>query len=272
MTHAIVSFKAPPVVEVVVGVALEGLPPEAAALLAAFWKEVLRKHYPQLQQQPPYSPPVEQFPAGPSRELHFASLFGQGMPNARLWAIAAHGQEVVQLQSNWFACNWRQVTPGASPYDRWQRRRGAFAGVYGALVDYLANEGLPAPRITQCEVTYINHVLPGRVWQEHAHVDRVFRIPSDLRTPYRLEQLSAQAQFVLQRDQQPIGRLHVQVLPAYGRDGGPLYVLELLARGAPLDNGVAGALSFLDAGREAIDESFVAVTTPAMHEEWGREL
>jgi hypothetical protein len=60
--ESIVSFRRPPVVEVVAGVAFEGLGPDAGPLLGAFWKECLRQQFPTLQQQPPYSPPDEQFP------------------------------------------------------------------------------------------------------------------------------------------------------------------------------------------------------------------
>jgi hypothetical protein len=55
MTNSIVSFDAPPVVEVVVGVTFDGIGAETSALLSAFWKEYLRNEYPSLQQQPPYS-------------------------------------------------------------------------------------------------------------------------------------------------------------------------------------------------------------------------
>lgn len=87
---------------------------------------------------------------------------------------------------------------------------------------------------------------------------------------YELEQVSSQAQFILQNESGPYGRLYVKVLPAYAPDGNtPIYVLELTARGSPQGDGIHGALAFLDLGRDAIVRAFIEMTTETMHQEWG---
>jgi hypothetical protein len=89
--------------------------------------------------------------------------------------------------------------------------------------------------------------------------------------PFRIEQISAQAQFLLETEGEPYGRLYAKFLPAFAADGkSPLYVLELTARGAPRGNDINGALEFLDLGRTAVDLTFIALTTTSMHDEWGR--
>jgi uncharacterized protein (TIGR04255 family) len=268
MTDSIVSFTSPPVVEVVAGVAFEGLSTETSALLAAFWKEHLREKFPSLQQQPPYSAPDERFP-GNGRSFSFNLNLGSAFPAARLWVQSSDGQQLLQLQPGWFACNWRKVDTGQE-YDRWQSRRTTFRQYFTELSDYLAAEGAGQPKIRQCEVTYINHIIPSAVWSRHPDSATIFSFSPPANTPYPLEQMSAQLQFALIQDGVPYGRLHAQVTPAFGPDGiAPLYVFELTARGAPLGDDINGALAFLDRGREAVDRTFVALTTDTMHKEWG---
>jgi uncharacterized protein (TIGR04255 family) len=266
MSDSIVSFTSPPVVEVVVGVAYDGLTGEAGTLLAALWKERLRSQFPTLQQQPPYSPAEEQFPLE-GRSISFNVV--PGLPTARLLAQSSDGQEVVQLQPGWFACNWRKVQSGGE-YDRWSSRRQAFRNNFIALSDYMSKEGAGEPKIRQCEVTYINHITPTATWSRHSDIAKLFRVTSSPDVPYELEQVSYQSQFKLERDGDPFGRLYAKIIPAFGADGRmPLYVFELTARGIPRGDGVDGALTFLDEGRQAIDLTFVALTTEAMHADWG---
>lgn len=269
MTDHIVSFTSPPVVEVVAGVSFAGISAEASALLAAFWKENLRHDYPTLQQQPPYSPPVEQLHsdvAPSSFSLDFSAAF----PIARLWALSQDGNELLQLQPGWFACNWRKVKPD-DEYDRWPRRRDAFAKTFDHLSRFLLEEGVAEPKIQQCEVSYINHIAASDTWHEHADIGKIFKGISQLKTVSPLEQVTVQAQFVLHHESGPYGRLHVKIAPAFGPNGRSLYVFELTARGAPFGEGTAGALAFLDRGREAIDRTFVDLTTEEMHREWGMQ-
>lgn len=265
----IVSFQSPPVVEVVAGVALSGAGADANVMLGAFWKDRLRTEFPTLQPQPTYTPPVEVFGPGP----HGPTLtfeFGLAPPTARLWAMSPDGQNLLQLQPDYFACNWRKVQPH-DQYDRWSKRRHAFTRWLTDLLDYLAAEGAPRPGIHQCEVTYINHIVAGKTWQSHADFSRVFRVGLQS-FPHPLEQVAAQAQFVLGNDGQPWGRLHARIMPAFARDGRtPLFVLELTARGAPMGDDVEGATNFLDRARDAIDRTFLALTTEEMQTEWGIE-
>jgi uncharacterized protein (TIGR04255 family) len=266
MTESIVSFSSPPVVEVVAGVAFDGLSPETSVLLAAFWKERLRSRFPILQQQPAYTPPDEQFPSG-GRALSFNLIAGP--QPARLWAQSSDTHELLQLQPGWFACNWRKVQP-SDEYDRWGSRRAAFQHYFSELSEYLASEGTGRPKVRQCEVTYINHIRSSRAWSSHGDFAKIFAGVQPSVTPAAVEQISAQAQFILANDDGAFGRLYTKILPAFDADGqSPLYVFELTARGAPRGDGIDGALTFLDLGREAIDLTFLALTTTAMHAEWG---
>jgi uncharacterized protein (TIGR04255 family) len=271
---AIVAFDSPPVVEVVAAVAFEAVASQDVlnSLLSAFWAENLRTDFPKIVQQPAYGVPVERFTgSAPGQEVRVR--FGIGSPPVRLWAMAEDEQQLLQLQSDWFACNWRKVQPQAE-YDRWPSRRASFTSWYESLLAFLAERGVTEVTPYQCEVTYINHIRSGGVWTAHKDVGAIFAAASGRRStvPLALEQVAVQADFVIDSDDDasPLGRLHVSLIPGYG-DGGddPLYVLELTARGAPLAPTVAGTVAFLDKGREAIVRTFLSLTTPEMHSEWG---
>ena len=233
--------------------------------LAAFWKERLRDHFPAGQQQPPYSPPVEQFPsAGQGSGFQFE--LGVSIPTPRLLVSRDGEQELLQLQPGWFACNWRKVRP-QDEYDHWQRRRDAFERWFTELSDFLAREGVGEPKVTRCEVTYINHVEAGDVWSHHAEFERIFNVSFGAGTPTRLEQVSAQAQFTL--DQGRWNRMadctRKSFLRLRGMARHPCTSSNATARGAPRGNGLAGAVAFLDLGREAIDGAFVGLDHSEMH-------
>jgi len=263
-----VSFAHPPVVEVVAGLAFVDYPPEHAVALSAFWREELRQEFPRLQFQPPYTPQEEQFEgaAGPSISFQLSSAF----PSPRLWASTEDGQELVQLQTDWLALNWRKVKPDGA-YDRWAARRTSLSRIYALLQEFLARESLANPVIRQCEVTYINHISLDGVPDGHAAYSSFFKGQEALTTAGDVEQLTLQASYRLGDPASPTGRLHLKVAPALNASGKPIYVLELTARSAPLHMSISSALSFLDSGRDAINEAFVKLTTDAAHRRWGYE-
>jgi len=88
--------------------------------------------------------------------------------------------------------------------------------------------------------------------------------PEDVQTTLRYVLCDAQ--------QQPIGRLHVNINSAYrSGDDHPMYVMTLTARGRPIGEGIEGALRFLDLGREWVVRGFTSITTSKMHKEWRRK-
>lgn len=267
MTGSIVRFAHPPVVEVVAGVSFTGYDSDFGPVLAAFWKDVLRDRFPDLQQQPSYTPPEEAFGDQPTMG-GITLQFGGSFFNGRLWAATEDGNELLQLQPDWFARNWRKVHTG-DEYDRWDVRRAALSESLRELDEYLSDARMVKPVIRRCEVSYVNHVSLEGIPGGHAGIGHVFNGQQNLSGPLPVEQATIQAKYVLTDDERPIGRLHVAVNPALDAAGKPIYVMELTARGRPADADVVAALSFLDRGRAAINAAFVGLTTPEMHEVWG---
>lgn len=264
-TDPIVHFDDPPVVEVVAGVAFEGLGPEASPYLAAYWNQHLKDRFPRVEQQPPYQPPRETFGAEHGiQQVQFELM--AGLPPSRLWASSVTSGELVQLQPGWFACNWRKTEPDAQ-YDHWQARREAVATEFAAFSEFVTGQGIGRPKVTQCEVTYVNHIQPNELWNSHAQAERIFPFVSPRTSEGRLEQLSTEIQVALLEGGVQFGRLHIKILPAFAKDGRtPLYVFELTARGPVHAEGIGAetATSFLDKGRNAIVRTFLQLTSEEM--------
>jgi len=196
----------------------------------------------------------------------------QDYPSPRFWFLTPTGDELLQVQPDWLGCNWRRVLPDAE-YGRWPSRRAAFVEFYSLFNRYLMEAGLGPLTPRQCEVTYVNHINPGEVWQEHRDLHKILKLVNYVDTGSRadLEQAEVRHHFAIPDDiGQHIGRLHIVALPAYvDMNKTPIYRLEFTARGAPLGEGLDGVMSFLDTGREIIVRTFAEVTSREIQQEWG---
>jgi len=229
--------------------------------------------FPKVEEHPPYVAPIERFDSSEiGREIAFE--FSEAMPSPRIWFVSADGQELVQIQRDWFACNWRKVRPDDT-YGRWPSRREAFVKWFGEFERFVGKTLQATISVTQCEVTYVNQVEPNEVWHGHDEVHKVLRLVGSTRG--RLlgepEQVQVAASYQIPNDDaKPAGRLHVTVQPAVRReDKAPIIVINLTARGGPEGDGIDGILRFVERGRRWIVQGFTDLTTPEMHKSWGIE-
>jgi len=265
-------YTKPPVVEVVAAVRFADLPAVLSAGLGEFWRSTLASDLPDVAVKAPYTAPTEVF----TRKSNVPELSLDLMevpPFPRFWFTAVSGDELLQLQSNWMACNWRKVVPKAV-YGRWRSRRDAFQERFGQLSAWVEGRGghvIP----DQCEVTYTNHIYPmDGIWRKHAEAHKVFRPLSPLPSLPLVypEHEILQASYVIGDQDEPVGRVHVKVQPAFSlKDDTPIFVMELTARGAPHASSLDGVMSFLDQGRQAVVTIFNSITTPEAQEGWGKE-
>lgn len=268
--EAIATFDSPPVAEVVAAVRFSPMSLPAISSVGALWHESLRSRYPGFEAQAPYDAPEERFESRPVRH-GFGFRFSQHPPLPRFWLTDDTGHEVLQIQQDWFAANWRKVQP-SSEYERWPARREAFRANWELTSRWFRDRG---ERLTpnQCEVTYINHILPVEgLWSAHADAYKIMRNLGPLGT-LPLEQFSWQAQFLLPGSSgEPIGRVHASLKPVLrAADALPMVVLEITARGAPAGQSDAHVLETLDLARNAVVRSFVAITSDEAQEAWGRK-
>jgi uncharacterized protein (TIGR04255 family) len=258
-------FENPPVVETVLSAQFEKLEAMRSVHFGLFWERV-REQFPDTQDQPPLDPVFEQ--TGPQLAgVPRIQFLPQGVPlSQRLWLINRPGTEMIQIQNDRFIKNWRKAGEG-DKYPHYEPViKPAFKRDFAMFERFLEDEGIGRPRINQCEVTYVNHIVSGEGWNKWSEVDKIFTfwMQSPGRHP-AVEDFAVRSRYpILDQNSDLIGRLHLDVFPALrSSDGAPMYVMNLTARGK-----YSEGIDFFDIGRRWIVKCFKNLTTKNMHEVW----
>jgi uncharacterized protein (TIGR04255 family) len=267
------SYRKPPVTEVVAGLTFKRLEGLTTPLIVEAWRTKYAEKFPNVQEQPQYVPPTESFdfPEIPSRLSIAVELPAATSP--RFWFVSSDQQALVQLQGNWFACNWRKVRPEAE-YGRWHTIRAEFERQFNNFLDFCKERSLGKVEVEQTEVTYVNHIDPGSAWDSLAEMDKVVRIMGmhdrDL-LPVDAEQMTLRATYRIADATVKAGRLHVSVDPGLKmQDMRPLIAMTLTGRSTPISADPSDAVSSMDVSRDWIVRCFTAITTEAAHKQWER--
>jgi uncharacterized protein (TIGR04255 family) len=267
-------FERPPVAEVVLGIQFDPLVGMASAYLGAIW-ELFRDKFPHTVDQSPLTAVFERIDARPeSHGIEVNLDLFRRPPLPRCWFISEDKAEVLQLQEDRFHHNWRRVDSGRR-YPRYATIRRRFEAEAYRLSEFITEEQLGDFVPNQCEITYINHIVADGTLNEPQQAGRIFRSLTD----GRIEPLGPQdhlrfetAFLIRDEEKTPRGRLHVSVVSGFLKeDSKPMFAMTLTARGAPMGEGLKGALGFLDLGHRWIVRGFAALTTDAMHGVWKRK-
>jgi uncharacterized protein (TIGR04255 family) len=235
---------------------------------------VFRETLPTVQEHPPLPPVTETMGDGfepPS--FRFEVLASPSRP--RLWFLNQAQTELIQVQDNWFARNWRRLETDVE-YPHYARVRDDFEDSLGRLLSFIEEKRLGEFAPTQAEVTYVNHLLAGDGWEGHGDLGKILRLacpePSTEFLP-KLESIRLAAQYSIRRDRaKPIGRMYVSAEPVFRRsDGRPMFVVTMTARGRPDSSDIPAIFDFLDLGHEWIVKGFGELTTGEIQKRWGRE-
>ncbi|MCK6481652.1 MAG: TIGR04255 family protein [Planctomycetaceae bacterium] len=277
MTKPVPVFKRPPLIEVALSVQFSPLEGLALPLQVEFGSK-LRARFPKSQTLPPLGPiPIED-PTNPPPVAQEITVMMQPVAFApRLWFLNNSGTRLVQLQSDRFAYNWRKES-GDEAYPKYPGVRDAFAAELRAFYQFCKEKGVAPPEFNQCEVIYVDHIFPKGEWAGIGNIHEVFSVWAGLAPPVKgakQEDLAFQARFRIDDGKgKPRGRLTVSSNPATLKaNNQPIQVLQMIARGSPIGSKdpVDTVLAFMDLAHERIVGLFEAMTTPAMHKEWGRE-
>lgn len=260
-------FECPPVVETVLSVRFREAAGLTTARIIQFWEKYLSQDFPDVVEHAPYHAPIEQFGSDasfPQVQLQLEA----GIPSPRFWFTSS--KELVQLQPDWAAFNWRQG--GTSDgYLRYTNSRNQFKKLLEKLEKFVGeHDGEFDP--VQCEVTYVNRILLedtditigplGEVLQGVTATVGLF-LPAPDGARYASNYL------IRLDDGSPVGRLHVAAESSrLDPDRRQTVVLNLTARGRPQGQGIQGVLAFCDLGRMWIVKSFKDLTTESMHTKW----
>lgn len=267
-TDGMPEFDHPPVVETVLSARFRESARLTTARLVQFWEKHLAEDFPDVAEQPPYAAPVE--PAGELPSIPSFLRLEAMLPSPRFWF--SKGSELVQLQGDWIAFNWRQ-TEDQGEYLRYAHTRARFATLLETFESFVTSVGGSFEPV-QVEVTYVNQVRLEPSDVEAGPFGRVFKdvVPGAgafLPSP-ELARFATSYQIRVAGSTQ-LGRLHLQAdsaLLASG-DRSPAVTLNLTARGRPESPTRAGVLQFCDLGRRWVVEGFKDVTSDSMHIRWG---
>jgi uncharacterized protein (TIGR04255 family) len=273
------TFADPPVVEVATSVQFDPLAKLNVPLLGLLWQR-FRSAYPTVEQQPPLPPVVERLGVRSSMPSFRIEPIGALPP--RLWFTNAKGDELIQVQNDRFIRNWRRIPGQENPYPRYlESVRPRFLDDYGRFLQFLLDEGVSAPNVNQCELTYINHIVPTEHWSSHGQLARVFRgwaAEYANVTEYPVEAIHLSVSHLIRSaDEEFVGRLHVTLNSAFSAPTPEdpteksIFVLTLIARGKPVGTHDTGIVEFLDLGHKAIVTSFDRMTTAEAHAIWKKE-
>lgn len=273
---ALPEFRKPPLIEVALSVQFKPLQDFRNVHIGMLYQEFAQRGYPVVEELPPIANVLERLGTAEESEQSSAQEpmrieLLTTPPLLRHWFGNEAGTELVQVQRDRFAHNWKQIGDG-SPYPRYSQIRQRFGQQFKTFTEFLHAVGISQPEPTQCEVTYVNHIPVGGPFESVGRFDQVLAVwcPPAVGTPAP-EDGQIAFRYLIPVDGKPVGRLYVQANA--GRrdaDGKPVLILTLTARGYPLEKGLEGALRFLDVGHEWVVRGFAAVTTKQMHTAWER--
>lgn len=255
----IVDFQRPPVAETALGVVFAPLSGWSVLHFGLAW-ERFRELY----------PVTEIKTAGGIAQMRFTSAEGidfDALPIKAMF-IDQSGNQLVQIQRNAFIRNWR-LTKDSVEYQHYENVRPLFQRDWEAFCSFLKDEKLGPIEVTQCEVTYINHLIRGEEWKTFNDVPRIFRLWASPGA----ESLSASqmVSFVTVFElPDNAGTLQVVLQPGIRKsDSKEIIQFSLTATGKPAGSNLGDILKWLDLGHVAVVTSFRDLTTPDMHKYWG---
>ena len=264
------AYDRPPVVETILGVQFERLPRFKMAHLGGFWKTLDTHDWPTVSDAPPLEPQFERF-------ADFAKWTTQGIQlrltkdlSPRLQIRNSDGDRMIQVQNGRVHFNWLGQAQGQYPH--YEEVRKGFLWTLDRFTQFLAQEDLGKLQPNQWEVTYVNHIPKGTVWDEPDDWEffRPLGLVPTIDGVIRGESFTGGWHFVIPGQR---GRLHVEwqhaVIPESEQQ--ETVVLTLTARG-PLqqtEEDLQPVVAGLDLGRETIVRAFKGFMNNAANRYWG---
>jgi uncharacterized protein (TIGR04255 family) len=271
-------FLNPPVAEVALSVQFKRLDDFTTPFIGLLWAEKYRDKYPKTEELNPLEPIFEIIPGHNLPKLSISVEIKDKPPTHRCWFLNVGGTELVQVQQDRFAYNWRKEESDKE-YPRYESVFKNFQREYEKFVDFISGSQLGDVIPNQCDITYVNPLMLNENINIHQHLERLITLFSKeyseaedddllLGEPENVQM--AINYLMTDANGAPFGRLHVTIDPVtHSVDQRKAYLLKLTARGFPLGKGEQGIYNFMDAGREWIVRSFRLLTTKVMHQIWG---
>lgn len=261
-------FECPPVVETVLSAQFARLEKFSAGHAGWFWKE-LNGDWTDVQSAPRLEDQFERFgdevkwgPLGSVRVI-------TGTEPERLQILRKDNERMIQVQDSRFIYNWRKQQ---ADYPSYEKVLHEFRREFAAFESFVKDAALGRLELNQWEVTYVNHIPKGELWNSVSNWRNIFpnfQSLAENTSGFSLDNFQGEWKLVI-GDRR--GRLHVALTRGrVGADKGPEVIrLQLTARG-PVDSEKDRDLwTGFDLGHDAIVRYFTAVTSSVAHQSWKR--
>jgi uncharacterized protein (TIGR04255 family) len=255
----------PPVNEVVIGIQFDRTA-VTGPHVGLFWQE-LRDEFPKPSEQPALEPRIEVF-----QPLRFSApilQFGSWL-GTRHWLTSEDDVQLIQIQADRLLYNWRRG-PHNATYPHFEALQVKFWNIAEKWSDFLT-EIKQSLKITQWELTYINHILTpaGQPTLAEALCFWGAELSDAMGGPAETGRLEAQR--ILTEDGSPWARMYISMTTGVRFDQVPVISFELTVRGPPAEGDDAWGTTHdrLFRARRQIVTAFDALTTEKMHTSWGK--
>lgn len=272
----------PPVNEVVISISFEPQPVLEGPRLMAGLGQIMVE-FPKVDEVFPYEIPTEQpceeqilRPARP--QIQFVSTTHV---QRRYWFTTAEASPLLlQVQSNYFALNWRRQE-GGDCYPGFERLKEKFDQYLAVFQEAVIRQGGGPLKTMQIELTYINIIRPDEVWGSIQDLSKVV----DVKIPgmSRFEQLNLAYSEPVRTDSGGFfGRLHTAVAtgfqpkvetaefrPLNTADMIPVINLSITTRSGKIDEDATVVSKRFDRAHDAVIDSFKRLTTEEARRNWG---
>lgn len=272
MSNSLPKFDAPPVIETVLSVQFERLDKFSNAHGGWFWKNYLDKEWNSVRPAPRLEDQFEHF----GDEIKWAPAGGgiriiTGSESDRLQIFRADDERMIQIQDSRFVYNWRKRQ---SDYPSYEKVLADFRQQFSQFEKFVKDAELGTLKLNQWEVTYVNHIAKGTLWNNYVDWIKIFPRVSTLApeiSDLNHEDFRGSWRVIIGDNR---GRLHVTLNTGRlaSEKGVEVIRLELTARGPVHLEKDLDLWKGFDVGHSAIVRYFAAVTSAEAQQIWKRRI
>lgn len=262
-------FESPPVIETVLSAQFGRLRHYSNAHAGWFWKNYLGLEWERVSEAPRIAEQYERFGEEKRWGISGSTVTLRGSPEAeRTQIYRSDNERMIQVQDSRFIYNWRKQKD--SDYPSYAKLLPEYRDQFAHFARFVQDSENPPLDINQWEVTYVNHIPKGDLWESPADWPQLFPglwVPANGVEQLELDTLNSEWS-LLAGDSS--GRLHISLkhVRVGAAEGPEILALQLTARG-PMTGETTLEQGF-DKGHRWIVLSFTAMTSELAHTHWGR--
>lgn len=259
-------YSNPPVVETVIGVQFAPLVGYSSVFAGRFWSIHLGQEWAKSTEAPRI---MDQFERFDDKALWTPLTFTvqPGLPN-RVQFTSANEDRMIQIQDSRFILNWRKKADRA--YPTYETLLTEFVALFRKFATFASEAGLGNIEPNGWEVTYVNHIPRGDLWNSVSDFSKIVPGLSAIgASGFNLETMSADWRYTLPNER---GRLYTSVRHILADNISEAMMIQLVVRGGIDPEKQQSLKDGLELGHEAAARCFVALTSSAAQACWGKEI